>query len=191
MAECIATNPDCPLGLRAPIRAVCLDWGDTLMADDGPPGVPMCQWPRVTAIPGARECLAALHGRVPLYVATNAGDSDQASIQRALGRVELASFFTHVFCLVEIGVAKSEPEYWQVVQTRLGLPASAIAMIGDDVETDVLRPREAGIQTVWFNQGGCHPDPSDPVATVTGLVVFAQAVLRVLDGHPNAHGRTF
>ena len=57
--------------LPAPIRAVCFDWGGTLMVDDGPDDLPMYEWPSVTAVPGARECLAALHGRVPLCIATN------------------------------------------------------------------------------------------------------------------------
>ncbi len=78
--------------LSAPIRAVCFDWGGTLMVDDGPAGVPMSLWSEVRAVPGARECLAALHGRIPLCVATNAAQSSRTMIEAALDRVDLLCF---------------------------------------------------------------------------------------------------
>ena len=39
--------------LAPPLHAVCFDWGGTLMGEDGPPGLPMADWPRLTVVDGA------------------------------------------------------------------------------------------------------------------------------------------
>jgi len=163
--------------LHAPIGAVCFDWGGTLMVDDGPEDLCMCDWPRVAAVPGARECNATLHGRVPLCVATNAGASDRPSIERALDRVNLLPFISHVFCQKEIGIRKNDPAFWLAVGQRLDLPLDRIVMTGDSLEHDVDTPLRLSLQAVWFNERGGHPEPSTPVPTVTDLEDFARLVL--------------
>lgn len=162
--------------LCAPIRAVCFDWGGTLMSEDGPPETPMALWPRVAVIPGARECLAALHGYARLCIATNARVSDRAMIELALERAGLLANISQIFCYAEIGSTKSQPEFWHAVGTRLGVPLSDVAMVGDSLEHDVLAPRRFGLQSVWFNSGGGHPDPPPAVPTVTRLDQFADMV---------------
>lgn len=164
------------IGIRGPIDAVCFDWGGTLMADDGPADVPMARWPRVAVIPGARGCLATLHGGLPLYVATNAADSSRVLIEEALGRGGLLRFVSGVFCFSELGHRKHEPEFWQVVRECLGIPLGRIVMVGDSLEHDVLAPRRWGVQAVWFNRDGRHPDSSVPVPTVHTHEEFARLV---------------
>lgn len=166
--------------LSAPIGAVCFDWGGTLMVDDGPDDLRMCDWPRVTAVPGARECLATLHGRVPLCVATNAGASDRASIERALDRVDLLPFISNVFCQKQLGHRKNDPAFWLAVGQRLELPPHRIVMVGDSLAHDVDTPLRLGLQAVWFNDRDRHPQPPTPVPTVTDLENFAQLVLSAI-----------
>jgi len=166
--------------LLAPIDAVCFDWGGTLMVDDGPADLRMCDWPRVTAVPGALECLATLHGRVPLCIATNAGASDRLSIESALERVDLLGFISHIFCQKEIGHRKNTPMFWSAVEQRLDLYPERIVMVGDSLEHDVETPRRLGLQAVWFNEGSEHPEPSTPVPTVTDLDDFARLVMSAL-----------
>jgi len=169
-------NRSCLHHLRAPISAVCFDWGGTLMKDDGPDDVPMSLWPRVAAIPGAPECLAALHGTMPVCVATNAAASGRTMIERALERADLLSYVSQVFCFTELGYRKSQPEFWHAVRQRLGVPLDRIAMVGDSMEHDVLSPRRLGVQAVWFNQRGRSPEPSGSIPMVTDLVRFAELV---------------
>lgn len=166
--------------LEAPIRAVCFDWGGTLMVDDGPHGVPMSRWPEVAAVPGARECLAALHGRVPLCIATNAAQSGREMIEAALDRVGLLRHLSEVFCFTEIGFKKDRPEFWGALQKRLGVPGVQIVMIGDSLEHDVLAPQRFGLQAVWFNPSGTDRETVEPVPTVTDLEQFATLVAAVL-----------
>lgn len=162
--------------LRAPIDAVCFDWGGTLMSEAGPEELPMGMWPEVSAIPGARECLAALHGFAPLCIATNATVSRRPMIERALARVGLCDYIAGIFCYTELGHRKSEPGFWRAVESALQVPLARIAMIGDSLEHDVLAPRMFGVQAVWFNEGGARTQADAGVPEVRSLVEYAELV---------------
>jgi len=139
------------------------------MADDGPDGVPMCRWPEVAAIPGARECLASLHGRFELCVATNARQSTREMIEQALDRVDLLRFISEVFCATGIGFDKDRAEFWTAVGRRLAVPLDRVVMVGDSLEHDVRGPRRSGVQTVWFDRDGTRRPTGEPVPIITDL----------------------
>ncbi len=162
--------------LRAPVRAVCFDWGGTLMSEQGPDDRPMALWPEVAVISGATECLEALRGRAPLCIATNATVSHRDMIERALERVSLREHFSEIFCFTELGVRKDQPEFWKIVRERLGVPPDRIVMVGDSLEQDVLAPLRFGLQAVWFNERAAQPRPAAPVLTVTRLEEFVALV---------------
>jgi putative hydrolase of the HAD superfamily len=142
------------------IRVVLFDWGDTLMVDDGQAGR-MVDWPRVAALPGAAETLAALHGRFRLCVATNADDSGADKVMAALGRAGLARFIDRVFSSRDLGVRKPDPTYFAAVLDALRadaaergeppLSAEEVVMVGDSYENDVAGAMAAGLRAVWFN----------------------------------------
>ena len=166
--------------LRAPIDAVCFDWGGTLMSETGPEELPMGLWLEVSAIPGARECLAALYGSAPLCIATNATVSRRPMIERALARVGLGQYIARIFCYTELGYRKSEPGFWRAVESALQVPVARIAMVGDSLEHDVLAPRTFGVQAVWFNEGGARTQADAAVAEVRSLAEFAELVRRAI-----------
>jgi FMN phosphatase YigB (HAD superfamily) len=166
------------MSLSAPIRAICFDWGGTLMSEtDGPAEEAMALWPTVSAIQGANECLSMLQGKFTLSIATNAAVSTRPLIERALDRVGLKKYFTSYFCFTEVGYEKNQREFWQVVQQDLNVPAHQIVMFGDSLEQDVLAPREFGVQSVWFNADGARQAPSNEVVTVTRLEDFSKLLL--------------
>ena len=132
-------------------RHVLFDWGGTLMAEDGPDGIPMAQWPEVKAVAGAKATLAVLAPKFRLGLATNAAASGRESIEQALERVSLRPYITDIFCFREIGARKDAPEFWAHVLRTLQAEPHEIAMIGDSLEQDVLPPRRHGIFSVWFN----------------------------------------
>lgn len=146
------------------------------MSEAGPVDLPMGTWPEVRAIRGAREALSLLHGRMPLCIATNASVSTTALIERALGRVGLADFFSHVFCYSDLGCRKDDPAFWDAVSARLGVPLTAIAMVGDSLEQDVLAPARFGVQSAWFDATGAGAPANVP--TVTDLRDFARLLLQ-------------
>jgi aminoglycoside 6'-N-acetyltransferase I len=110
------------------IQAVCFDWGGTLMSEVGPQDQPMALWPHVTAMPGAQQCLEALHSRFPLAIATNATVSRRPMIELALDRVGFRSYFRDIFCFTELGFRKDQAEFWRAVQAALNVPLKSIAM---------------------------------------------------------------
>jgi len=162
-----------PLRLVAPVRAVCFDWGGTLMSEAA---LEECGRSQVTAVPGAAACLAELAGVVPLCVATNASVSGRAVIERALERVGFLGHFADIFCHAELGVRKDDPAFWRVVAERTGVPLDTLAMVGDSLEQDCLAPRRFGVQGVWFDPSGRGLPRGSDVPRVQHLVDFAHAV---------------
>jgi FMN phosphatase YigB (HAD superfamily) len=146
------------------------------MSEAGPDNLPMGAWPEVRAVPGAREALASLHGHVPLCIATNASVSTTDLIERALARVGLAGFFSHIFCFSDLGCRKDDPVFWEAVSARLGVPLTSIAMVGDSLEQDVLAPARFGVQSAWFNPGGSAVPAQVPA--ITDLREFSRLVLQ-------------
>lgn len=134
---------------------VLLDWGDTLMVDFPDFTGPMATWPRVEAVAHARQSLEELRaGGWFLVLATNAADSDEASIRAALDRVSLGSLIDRVFCSQCVGHSKPSPEFFGFIGRDLGLPPSRLVMVGDNYEVDVLGANAAGIRAVWLRSGG-------------------------------------
>jgi FMN phosphatase YigB (HAD superfamily) len=161
------------------VRAVCFDWGGTLMGEDGPAGLPMAQWPQVQVLAGAREALALLHGRVTLAIATNADVSTPPDVARALARGGLAGCFDHIFCASTLGCRKDDPAYWTAVSRTLGCPPAQVAMVGDSLRQDALGPRACGVQGVWLRRDARTVPPSG-LPWVEDLRDFAQQVLAAI-----------
>ena len=183
-ASSVWANPsiDGTLGNMNPltdVRAVCFDWGGTLMSEEGSESVSMGLWPEVAAIPGAAECLAALAGRLTLAIATNASVSTRPLIERALARVGFARYFEQIFCYTELGFRKSQPEFWQAVTKSLGVQVHQVAMVGDSYEQDAALPRRFGIQGVWFNPLHRPVGEYGPVPEVAHLLEFSAWVNNV------------
>jgi putative hydrolase of the HAD superfamily len=130
---------------------ILFDWGDTLMRTLEYPG-PMCAWPEVEVIPGTAEALRELSGRAGIALATNAADSQEDEIWKALARAGLDPFIDRIFCFKSVGHKKSSPPFFAHVMEQLGLPAARLVMVGDDFEQDVTAANAVGIQAVWFNE---------------------------------------
>lgn len=167
------------LRLQAPVRLACFDWGGTLMAETGGPAdQPMARWPTLQVLPGAREALQALHGRVPVALCTNATVSRRADIEAALRRVDLWRHIGPVFCFTELGLRKDRRGFWQAVAHSHGLGLAELAMVGDSLAQDAVAPRRFGVQGVWLRTpGGGIGAPPAGVPVVDDLRRFADAVL--------------
>lgn len=162
------------------IRAVLFDWGGTLMREIPGFDGPMADWPRVEAIPGAREALEALHGRFAIAVATNAAASDGALVRAALARVGLDGYVDAAFTARELGVAKPDPEFFRRVLGALGREPSEVVMVGDSYGSDVVGAKGAGLRALWFNPTGARPPLVHPVHDAE--VRILAELPRVLEG---------
>lgn len=108
---------------------------------------------RVTLYAEADAALRHLHARLPLIALSN-GNAD-------LEMIGLAHFFHTRIAARDVGSAKPEPEIFRAACAAIGLPASAIAHVGDDPGMDVLGAKRAGMFAIWLNRDGRewpHPD---------------------------------
>lgn len=103
-------------------------------------------------IDGAREALAYLAARYPLYTATNGVAHTQRS-KMALAGID--GCFTDQFISEEIGCQKPQAGFFRAGLARMGDPDPAqVLMIGDALASDMAGAAAAGMGTCWFNPAG-------------------------------------
>jgi FMN phosphatase YigB (HAD superfamily) len=152
-----------------PKGCILFDWGDTLMRDFKEFHGPMKDWPRLEAVPGAAEMLAALHPIWILALATNANDSGEMDIRAALQRVNLDQMLDKVYCFKKIGHRKPSAAFYQYILDDLKLAPTSICMVGDNFETDVLGANASGIRAIWFNAHSLEVREDDFQRTIHDL----------------------
>ncbi len=111
---------------------------------------PMAGWPEVEAMPGATRVLRALRGRYRLAVLTTGGESSEEQVRQALRRVDLDRYFERLILSRNLGLAKSDPEFYRAALSILGCRPAAAVMVGDSLENDVVAARQAGLRAVWY-----------------------------------------
>ena len=145
------------------------DWGDTLMVDFPDAGGPMYLWDQVAAVEGARETLAALHREAGCYLATNAQDSKESDIIKALERVGLAGHIDRVFCFENVGYRKPSLEFFKTILDAIDAAPAQTVMVGDSLETDIAGAMAAGLSGIWYNPAGLDC-PLKDVGVINSLV---------------------
>jgi len=156
-------------------RWILFDWGDTLMRTFDHPG-PMCSWPQVEALPGALEMLRSLHGRAGIALATNAADSREEEIRKALAMAELDPFLDPIFCFRSVGHKKASPPFFRHVMERLDVSPHELVMVGDDFEQDVTAANAMGIKGVWFNSRSRESRSGAEYRTIHALIELPPAL---------------
>lgn len=120
-------------------------------------------------LPGAEDAVRDLSSRCRLLLATNG----IAVVQRArFSSASIRRYFEDVVISDEIGVAKPQREYMDVVFAKMGdPPRSEVLMIGDSLSSDIAGGVEYGIDTCWFNPNGVELDGGPrPTYTISELV---------------------
>jgi HAD superfamily hydrolase (TIGR01509 family) len=145
------------------------DWGDTLMRDDPNAFGPMFTWDHVEVMPHALQVLTSLRSEWLIALATNALDSDETDIRKALQRVDLDSLFDKVYCFRQIGHKKPSSEFFKFILNDLKLNSSQIVMIGDKFENDILGANQFGIRAIWFNAQSVESKTSNMYCTIHDL----------------------
>lgn len=118
-----------------------------------------------TFAPGAREVLATLRDRgLRIGVVTNGIPDLQ---RRKVALMGLQNLVDIVVVSGEVGVGKPHPGPYFAALSRLGIPASAAVMVGDNHTNDVIGARAAGLDAVWLRMDGVGARPGVP--TITSL----------------------
>nr|WP_277816416.1 HAD family hydrolase [Neptunicella marina] len=113
----------------------------------------MYQWPYIELVAGVMPLLERLSDSHRLYVATNAQDSDKSEITAALERASIASFFTDIFCQRELGLTKTDNDYYPAIIRALACQPQQVMMIGDTIKTDIMPALQTGLFAILVNAG--------------------------------------
>jgi putative hydrolase of the HAD superfamily len=140
----------------------------------------MVAWPRVEAIEGITEALAALRADWTIALATNAADSEEREIWSALARAGLDQLIDRVYCFRGVGHRKSAPEYFELVLADLGIEPDRVVMVGDDFEGDIVTANRSGIRAIWFHEDGTDDRTSAMHRTVHSLPELPEALKRLM-----------
>ena len=179
-----------------PLQVVFLDWGNTLMVDDGTQSGPMAAWPEVRAVDGAQDALRRLRPHYRLLVATNADDSAERDVLAALSRVGLDGLVDGVVSSRDVGARKPDAVFYRASLLRAGraglplAPARAV-MVGDSWPNDAAGAQAAGLRAVWLNPSKARrPDgAAAPDAEIRKLADLPQALARLSGAAPVAPPR--
>ena len=97
-------------------------------------------------MPGAKETLEALHGKYRMYIVSN-GFLDVQT--RRVEESGLKEYLEGSFISEEVGYAKPDGKFFDVVMERLGNPdRKECLIIGDSMSADIQGGVNAGIDTI-------------------------------------------
>ena len=181
---------------RPGIGVVFLDWGNTLMVDNGMREGPMKDWDKVEAEAGAQEALLRLRARYRLVVATNAADSPAYFVRLALARVGLDDYIDDVISSAEVGDHKPNYAFFRAALLREGdrgipLDPRRAVMVGDGTTNDIAGAQRAGMRTIWYNPTKRRfPDGAQPPdIIIRKLADLPAAVDRLAGVEPEKRSR--
>jgi putative hydrolase of the HAD superfamily len=88
------------------------------------------------------------------------------------GLPEIAALRDDLIISSEVGFRKPHPAFFEAVCASLGLPASRVLCVGDDLENDVLGARKSGLRGVLLDRS---KKPDTDVAHVTDLLALTSS----------------
>lgn len=105
---------------------------------------------RMSALPGAREALAAAAERGLALAALSNTVFSARRMRLALEEAGLAAPLDFVLSSAELPHAKPHPAPFRTALERLGVAAADAAYVGDSWENDVEGAHAAGLQPIWI-----------------------------------------
>ncbi len=128
---------------------------------------------------GAEDVVRKLHGQYHLALITN-GLKD---VQRPrLANSAIANCFAVVAISEELGAAKPDPRYFDLIFEQMGQPArETVLVIGDSLTSDIQGGVNYSLDTCWFNPQG---KPAKPGLRATYEIRHLRELVRLVDGSP-------
>ncbi len=112
------------------------------------------------AIDHARPVLERLAARYPLALVSNF----YGNIAAVLRDFQLDHLFPLIIESAVVGIRKPDPAIFQLGADKLGLPAEALAVVGDSYDKDIVPAGRIGSQTIWLKNIGWKPYSGDETA---------------------------
>lgn len=119
-------------------------------------------------LPGAKELLDSLVGKVKLGIITN-GFTELQAIR--LEKMGLSEYFEHVVISEQVGVAKPDMKIFDYAMQKMGaVDKNKVLMVGDNLLSDIKGGIGFGIDTCWLDsQAQVNPTELQPTFTVNSL----------------------
>ncbi len=133
------------------IKIIIFDWGNTLMVDFPQYKGAMFYWSQIKLMPNVLETLKLLYKKIPLCVATNAGDSNTELMIKALERGGIKHFFDYFFSSNDAGYSKPDPRFFTALTNFVNVAPNNCLMIGNDYEKDIVGAANVGMKTLFYN----------------------------------------
>ena len=119
-------------------------------------------------LPGAKELISALTGKVNMGIITN-GFTELQRVR--LEKTGLKDVFAPLVISEQVGIAKPDIGIFEHALTHMGdVQREQVLMVGDNPHSDILGGMNAGFDTCWLNsENSALPDGIKPSYQVTSL----------------------
>ncbi|MBL1417541.1 MAG: pyrimidine 5'-nucleotidase [Moritella sp.] len=119
-------------------------------------------------LPGAKELISALTGKVNMGIITN-GFTELQRVR--LEKTGLKDVFAPLVISEQVGIAKPDIGIFEHALTHMGdIQREQVLMVGDNPHSDILGGMNAGFDTCWLNsENSALPDGIKPSYQVTSL----------------------
>lgn len=97
-----------------------------------------------------KETLPLLRGRFKLAVICNTGLSPGSVLRRVMQRDGIIEYFDHLTFSDEVGYAKPYSGIFEQTLKKIATENFRAAHIGDDMITDIIGAKKAGMTAVWL-----------------------------------------
>jgi HAD superfamily hydrolase (TIGR01662 family) len=163
------------------IKGLLIDLGDTLIEQEVDDETPLSSM-NLVLFSDAQPTLAQLkaHGYL-IAVVTNTSQSNAVDVAKALERLGLLQFVDAVVTSTDVGVEKPDPRMFQAALEKLQLPAREAAMIGDDLEKDILGAQRLGMTTILVNRNKTTIDLKE--TSISVVKSLDEALQLLIDQH--------
>lgn len=124
---------------------------------------------------GVEQMLNELSGNVRFGIITN-GFSVMQDLR--LQRSGLKAHFEFVVVSENIGLPKPHHGIFEHALALAGSDKSAVLMVGDSLETDILGGQNSGLDTCWLNHGKQNTTAIQPTYQITSMHELSKVVQR-------------
>jgi putative hydrolase of the HAD superfamily len=125
-------------------------------------------------IPGTREMLERLAGTYDIGLVSNF--THPPAVDSILERLDIRRFFDVILVSGGVGIRKPHPGIFTELMNRLRLPPQELLYVGDELQSDIVGGRRAGMRTVWmtYRQQLEQPSPLEHFLGLSDLAKEAQ-----------------
>ena len=151
-------------------RAVCAEFGISEEGDiDYLVGMWNKSWMLSSMYPEVKQVLESLKSKYRLVLVSN---TDNFSINRALDKFQLHSYFEKMFLSYELGTIKTDEEFMSTILEELKVLPSDCVMVGDSVQSDIEPAERAGVRAILVDRKGRrdHPSKIGSLAELEGML---------------------